>query len=65
MILKPTFYSKLILDDFDLGHDIQMYYTLYQSITLEDLAKPNGQHTVKGILKVVSKVSWRYLLVKS
>lgn len=44
-------------DGFDLGYDIQSYYSLYQGLTLEDLAKTNTQHTVKGIIRVVRKVS--------
>ena len=52
-----------ISDSFDLGHDIQTYYSLYQGLTLEDLAKANRSHTVKGIMKVVSKVtSWLYIV---
>ena len=59
MIKDLSNYHKFtvhIPDSFDLGHDIQTYYSLYQGLTLEDLAKTNRSHTVKGIMKVVSKV---------
>ena len=39
-----------------MGFDIQNYYTLQQSLTLEDLAKAGSKHTLKGLVKVINKV---------
>ena len=44
-------------DSFDMGYDIQQYYALHQSLTLEDLARANSRHTLNGLMRVVSKVS--------
>jgi len=43
-------------DSFDMGYDIQQYYALHQSLTLEDLARANSRHTLNGLMRVVSKV---------
>lgn len=43
-------------DSFDMGFDIQHYYSLHQSLTLEDLAKASSRHTLKGLVKVINKV---------
>ena len=40
-----------------MGFDIQHYYALHQSLTLEDLAKASSKHTLKGLVKVINKVS--------
>lgn len=39
-----------------MGHDIQGYYSLYQDLTLEDLAKATANHSRRGIFKVIKKV---------
>ena len=52
-----NFYLKLFSDTFDLGYDIQQYYSIHQNLTLEDLAKTNSRHTVNGLMRVISKVS--------
>ena len=44
-------------DSFEVGFDIQHYYALHQSLTLEDLAKASSKHTLKGLVKVINKVS--------
>jgi len=43
-------------DSFDMGYDIQQYFALHQSLTLEDLARANSRHTLNGLMRVVSKV---------
>ena len=43
-------------DSFDMRYDIQQYYALHQSLTLEDLARANSRHTLNGLMRVVSKV---------
>ena len=40
-----------------MGFDIQHYYSLHQNLTLEDLAKASSRHTLKGLVKVINKVS--------
>ena len=40
-----------------MGFDIQQYYSMYQNLTLEDLAKASSRHTLKGVVKVINKVS--------
>ena len=47
-------------DSFDMGFDIQNYYTLQQSLTLEDLAKAGSKHTLKGLVKVINKVIFQH-----
>lgn len=42
-----------------MGFDIQHYYSLHQSLTLEDLAKASSRHTLKGLVKVINKVRLR------
>ena len=46
-----------LTDSFDMGFDIQQYYSLHQNLTLEDLAKASSRHTLKGVVKVINKVS--------
>ena len=46
-----------LTDSFDMGFDIQHYYSLHQNLTLEDLAKASSRHTLKGLVKVINKVS--------
>ena len=46
-----------LTDSFDMGFDIQQYYSMYQNLTLEDLAKASSRHTLKGVVKVINKVS--------
>ena len=46
-----------LTDSFDMGFDIQHYYSLHQNLTLEDLAKASSRHTLKGVVKVINKVS--------
>jgi hypothetical protein len=47
-----------------MGFDIQQYYTLHQSLTLEDLAKANSRHTLKGLVRVVNKVKKKELTIR-
>ena len=54
-----------ISDCFEVGFDIQHYYALHQSLTLEDLAKATSKHTLKGLVKVINKVSFFQILWKS
>ena len=49
-------------DSFDMGFDIQHYYSMHQNLTLEDLAKASSKHPLKGLVKVINKV--RLLLDK-
>ena len=51
------FISFEFTDSFEVGFDIQHYYALHQSLTLEDLAKASSKHTLKGLVKVINKVS--------
>ena len=51
-------------DSFEVGFDIQHYYALHQSLTLEDLAKASSKHTLKGLVKVINKVSTFLLLIR-
>ena len=53
---EPRQFSFYFPDSFDMGFDIQNYYTLQQSLTLEDLAKAGSKHTLKGLVKVINKV---------
>ena len=52
-----------LTDSFDMGFDIQQYYSWHQNLTLEDLAKASSRHTLKGLVKVINKVrasfQWR------
>ena len=50
-------YFWYLTDSFDMGFDIQHYYSLHQNLTLEDLAKASSRHTLKGVVKVINKVS--------
>ena len=54
-----------LTDSFDMGFDIQQYYSLHQNLTLEDLAKASSRHTLKGVVKVISKVSLSILFWNS
>ena len=54
--MGPKQFSFYFPDSFDMGFDIQNYYTLQQSLTLEDLAKAGSKHTLKGLVKVINKV---------
>ena len=48
-----------------MGFDIQNYYTLQQSLTLEDLAKAGSKHTLKGLVKVINKVIFQHITKKN
>lgn len=50
------YHCIFIPDCFEVGFDIQHYYALHQSLTLEDLAKATSKHTLKGLVKVINKV---------
>ena len=55
--LNDNSYFLYLADSFDMGFDIQHYYSLHQNLTLEDLAKASSRHTLKGLVKVINKVS--------
>ena len=43
-------------DLFEYGNDIQIFYSLYKTLTLEDLAKVDAKHIVIGLARVIDKV---------
>ena len=56
-LMEIITYFLYLTDSFDMGFDIQHYYSLHQNLTLEDLAKASSRHTLKGLVKVINKVS--------
>ena len=49
------FFSSIPDDIFEYGNDIQIFYSLYKTLTLEDLAKIDAKHTVIGLARVINK----------